>query len=124
MILNVGERHSIVDVVPDVLLGSEPRATLLDAVLSQVDEDQIVAKILQILRPPTMARSDLEDRRRGHKSVYAWKDGSPPLRFSSSPGPGPLVLGALPACGSIPRRGVLVDPHGPRIVSAVCSSLG
>ncbi len=37
------ECHPIIDVVPDVLLPGEPRATLLDAVLGEINQDELVA---------------------------------------------------------------------------------
>jgi hypothetical protein len=90
------QREAVVHVVGDVVRLGEAPLTGLDALRREVDDDQLVAQLLQIVRPAPEPGRDLEDARRGQKAQQARQQDGVPDVLAAAPGDRPLIATLRP----------------------------
>lgn len=81
-----GEGGPVVDEGADVRLAGEPLPAVRDRRLGDVDDHQLVAQVLEEVRPAPVAGSDLEDSGGRHEALDAGEQGRPPLLRDPAPG--------------------------------------
>src|SRR4051812_33194247 len=79
------ERFAVADVVRDVRRVREALPAGVDAVLCDIDEDELVAEPPEVLAPSALAGSQLEDALTRQERVDAWQQRAPPEPVGSTP---------------------------------------
>src|SRR6059058_5365462 len=95
----------------------EPLTARVDALGREIDEDEVRAQILQILRPAAETGRDLEDRARRKECVDARQQAAVPERRRPAPPGRPLVALCRPVPAFVEDLFELVDVAHARMLS-------
>ena len=87
---------AVIQVAADMLNTRKPLPTRVDTFARLINSPQLVAVILQVMRPPPEPWSDFQNRVRRQVLANPWKDCSGPLRSGTAPGSRPFLARLFP----------------------------
>jgi hypothetical protein len=105
--------------VPDVRTIGESLLAGGDAAAREIDNDELIAQILQKLGPTPVSRRDFQTRTRWDESANSGQNGATPLLLGPAPWLGPIVTSVGPGIVDIPRQPI---PFNGLYCSSPCRS--